>query len=47
MLATIALVFALVLFVTAGAWNADPWRNRMVCLGLAFWVGAELLRTWK
>jgi hypothetical protein len=44
MLSIILLVFALVLFIIAGAWNTDPWRSRLVSFGLACWVGAELLR---
>jgi len=48
MLSTIALVFALVLFIVAGAWTTgEPWRNRLVCFGLACWVGSELLKVWK
>jgi apolipoprotein N-acyltransferase len=46
MFSTIALVFALVLFIIAGALNppADAWRTRLVCFGLACWVAAEMLR---
>ena len=44
MLSLILMVFALVLFVVAGFVNlVDPWRNRLVCLGLACWVGAAII----
>lgn len=46
MLSLILLVFALVLFIVAGVVMTppeNPWRNRLVCFGLACWVGAELL----
>lgn len=45
MLSTLALMFALVLFIVSGAWNSDPWRFRLISFGLACWVGSELLRT--
>ncbi len=46
MFATILLVFALVLFIIAGLVpNPDPWpwRLRLMCFGLACWVGASVL----
>lgn len=45
MLSLILLVFALVLFLLAGAANspADPWRTRLVCFGLACIAGAEIV----
>jgi hypothetical protein len=48
MLSLILLVFALVLFIIAGAFNyagpSDwPWRNRLICFGLACWVASELV----
>jgi hypothetical protein len=44
MLSLILLVFALVLFIIAGAVNpVEPWRGRLSCLGLACWVGAEII----
>ncbi len=44
MISLILLVFALVLFVVAGAINAaEPWRGKLLCIGLACWVGAELV----
>lgn len=45
MLSLILLVFALVLFVVAGVVApAEPWRGRLLCIGLACWVGAELVK---
>lgn len=44
MISTLLLMFALVLFILAGAWNTDPWRSRLVSFGLACWVAAELLK---
>lgn len=46
MLSLILLVFALVLFVVAAFVNPapEPWRNRLICFGLACWVGAEIVR---
>lgn len=45
MLSLILLVFALVLFFIAAAVNpVEPWRGRLLCFGLACWVGAELIR---
>lgn len=35
-LSLISLVFALVLFVIAAAWNPPPWYPRLVAAGLAF-----------
>lgn len=35
-LGLICLVFALVLFVIAAAWNPPPWYPRLVAAGLAF-----------
>ncbi len=43
MLSLILLVFALVLFVVAGFGAAEPWRGRLLCCGLACWVGAEIM----
>jgi hypothetical protein len=44
MFATILLVFALVLFIIAGMVNPiEPWRGRLLCFGLACWVGASLV----
>lgn len=43
MLSMILLVFALVLFILAGALNT-PWQSRLISFGLACWVGSELLR---
>jgi hypothetical protein len=39
-------VFAFVLFVISGLANLaePPWKTRLVCLGLACWVLAELLK---
>ena len=46
MLSLILLVFALVLFIIAALVNpVDPWRGRLLCYGLACWVGAEIVRT--
>ena len=50
MLTTILMVFALVLFILAGALQQpEPsiWRGRLVCFGLACWVGAQLFATYK
>ncbi len=46
MLSLILLVFALVLFVIAGAVRPEPepWRSRLVCFGLACLAGAEIAR---
>jgi hypothetical protein len=45
MLSLILLVFALVLFVVGAFVNpVDPWRGRLLCLGLACLAGAEILR---
>ena len=45
MLSLILLVFALVLFIVAGAVvQVEPWRNRLVCFGLTCWVRAELVK---
>ncbi len=48
MLTLILLVFAFVLFAVAGlgvSTLADPpWRNRLVCFGLACWVLAEIVK---
>ena len=44
MLSMILLVFALVLFVIGAFANpVDPWRGRLLCLGLACMAGAELV----
>ena len=45
MLSLILLVFALVLFLIAGLVGAavEPWRNRLVCFGLACLAGAEIV----
>jgi hypothetical protein len=43
MLTTILLVFAFVLFAIAAAWNAEPYRYRLVAAGLACWSLAELV----
>jgi hypothetical protein len=44
MLSVILLVFALVLFVIGAFVNpVDPWRGRLLCLGLACLAGAELV----
>jgi len=47
MLSLILLVFAFVLFVVAGFANLPdpPWKTRLVCVGFACWVLAELLKT--
>ena len=39
------LVLSLVLFLLAGfaVPEPNPWRHRLVCLGLAAWVGASLV----
>ena len=38
------LVFALVLFVIGSFVNpVDPWRGRLLCLGLACIAGAEIV----
>lgn len=39
---TICLVFAFVFFVIAALWNPEPYRDRLVAAGLAFWVLASL-----
>jgi len=50
MLSVILLVFALVLFILAGAVRFtptdEPWRGRLVCFGLACAVGAVLNAWW-
>jgi hypothetical protein len=50
MLSLILLVFALVLFILAGAIRFtatdEPWRGRIVCWGLACAVGAALNAFW-
>jgi hypothetical protein len=44
MLSLILLVFALVLFLIGAFVNpVDPWRGRLLCLGLACMAGAELV----
>jgi hypothetical protein len=44
MLSLILLVFALVLFVVGAFANpVDPWRGRLLCLGLACMAGAEIV----
>ena len=44
MLSLILFVFALVLFTVAGLVNpAEPWRDRLVCYGLACLAGAFLV----
>jgi ABC-type transport system involved in multi-copper enzyme maturation permease subunit len=44
MLSLILLVFALVLFIVAGFVNpVDPWRGKLLCFGLACFVGAEIV----
>jgi hypothetical protein len=44
MLSLILRVFALVLFLIAAFVNpVDPWRGRLMCVGLACWVGADIL----
>lgn len=44
MLSLVLLVFALVLFVVGAAVNpVDPWRGRLLCLGLACMAGAEIV----
>ena len=37
-------VFAFVLFAIAAAWNAEPWRYRLVAAGLACWVLSTFLK---
>ncbi len=47
MLSLILMVFALVLFIIAGSFAYAvpdwPWRNRLLCFGLACWVASELV----
>lgn len=44
MLTMILWMFALVLFLVAGAINpVEPWRGRLLCFGLACVAGAELV----
>lgn len=44
MLSLILLVFALVLFLVAAFVNpVDPWRGKLLCLGLACMAGAEIV----
>ena len=49
MLGLVLLIFALALFVIASFLQPDqPWRGRLGLLGLACWVGAEIVsRTLK
>ena len=50
MLSLILLILAMLLFGIAGVMRPappdEPWRNRMVCFGLAFWVLSELVSRW-
>ena len=44
MLSLLLLVFALVLFVIGAFVNpVDPWRGRLLCLGLACIAGADIV----
>ena len=43
MLATILIVFALVFFVIAAAWNPEPYRVRLIAAGLAAYMGSILV----
>lgn len=45
MFAGILFVFALVLFIIAGATNPpdSPWRSKLLCFGLACFVAAEMM----
>ncbi len=44
MLSLILMVFALVFFLIAAFVNpVDPWRGRLLCLGLACIAGAEIV----
>ena len=44
MLSLILLVFALVLFLIGAFVNpVDPWRGRLLCIGLACIAGAEIV----
>jgi hypothetical protein len=47
MLSLFLLVFAFVFFVIASFTSpaVEPWRHRMVCLGLACMVLAEVIRS--
>ncbi len=46
MIPGILFVFAFVLFIVGGFLNPPEsiWKNRLVCLGLACWVLAEIVR---
>lgn len=43
MLSLILLVFAFVLFAVAAIWNPEPYRERLIASGLAFWVLSVIL----
>lgn len=44
MLSLILLIFAFVLFMIAAFVSpVDPWRGRLMCLGLGCWTLAEIL----
>ncbi len=43
MLSMILLIFALVLFVVAGSFVPEPWKDRLVCYGLACLTGAWIV----